>query len=157
VNQLIAKDLQVFQKEAPLDEARKIRGLRAVFGEVRAFLRYIRICLSLHPACSLSVRTVNSIYCECILTLPQAYANPVRVVSVGARVEDLLAQPDTEEWLQYPIEFCGGMHLSSIGPIKNFCIVAQEALGAGTPSSASSITPNMIGVFSFFFFCLSVW
>jgi alanyl-tRNA synthetase len=59
-------------------------------------------------------------------------------------VEDLLARPDAEEWLQYPIEFCGGTHLSRIGRVENFCITAQEALGAGTPSTASFITPYII-------------
>ena len=51
----IADALPVYAKEAPLDAARAISGLRAVFGET--------------------------------------YPDPVRVVSVGASVEELLAAP----------------------------------------------------------------
>jgi len=76
-----------------LAEAKKIRGLRAVFGEV--------------------------------------YPDPVRVVSVGTSVEDLLAHPDKAEWMGLSIEFCGGTHLKNTKEAVAFTIVGEESLAAG--------------------------
>lgn len=53
-----------------LQTARKIPGLRAVFGE--------------------------------------AYPDPVRVVSIGFDVEDIVKDPANEKWRGTSIEFCGG-------------------------------------------------
>lgn len=39
------------------------------------------------------------------------YPDPVRIVSVGRKVEDLLANPENEEWLSYSAELCGGNFL----------------------------------------------
>jgi alanyl-tRNA synthetase len=39
----------------------------------------------------------------------QIYPDPVRVVSVGHKVEDLLANPESEEWLSISTELCGGL------------------------------------------------
>lgn len=67
---VLAASLPVYSEEVPLDKAKEISGLRAVFGEV--------------------------------------YPDPVRVVSVGISVADLLANPKAEETnAQYSIEFCG--------------------------------------------------
>lgn len=38
----------------------------------------------------------------------QAYPDPVRVVSVGVRVEDLLANPSSDLGMNTAVEFCGG-------------------------------------------------
>lgn len=39
------------------------------------------------------------------------YPDPVRIVSIGKKVEDLLANPANEEWLSYSAELCGGNFL----------------------------------------------
>ncbi|KAL6321443.1 hypothetical protein AAG906_016542 [Vitis piasezkii] len=65
VNDQIKDELDVYGKEATLADAKRINGLRAVFGEV--------------------------------------YPDPVRVVTIGRKVEDLLADPDNAEWLSGPI------------------------------------------------------
>ena len=75
VRDAIAKDLKLFDKEVPLEDAKRINGARMMFGE--------------------------------------AYPDPVRVVSVGVSVEDLLANPSNPEWANYAIEFCGGTHIAS--------------------------------------------
>ncbi|XP_022153158.1 alanine--tRNA ligase-like [Momordica charantia] len=70
VNKQIEDELDVNAKEATLAEAKRINGLRAVFGEV--------------------------------------YPDPVRVVTIGKNVEELLADPDNENWLTISSELCGG-------------------------------------------------
>jgi alanyl-tRNA synthetase len=93
VREQIDRNLEVFASVAPLAEAKKISGLRAVFGE--------------------------------------KYPDPVRVVSVGASVEDLLADPASARWSGLSIEFCGGSHLKRTGEAKAFAIIAEEAVAKG--------------------------
>ncbi len=70
VNGCIGQKLPVYSEIAPQEQALKIHGLRAVFGE--------------------------------------KYPPMVRVVSIGAPVAELLADPLNPKWTQYSIEFCGG-------------------------------------------------
>eukprot|EP00026_Physarum_polycephalum_P001938 Phypoly_transcript_01941.p1 GENE.Phypoly_transcript_01941~~Phypoly_transcript_01941.p1 ORF type:complete len:985 (+),score=238.71 Phypoly_transcript_01941:3-2957(+) len=93
VRELITKELPVYTKIVPLADAKKIKGLRAVFGEV--------------------------------------YPDPVRVVSVGKPVEDLLKDPENAEWTSLSIEFCGGTHLTNTREAVAFAILAEESLAAG--------------------------
>jgi len=93
VAELITKELPVYTKIVSLADAKKIKGLRAVFGEV--------------------------------------YPDPVRVVSVGRPVEDLLANPEHADWLSLSIEFCGGTHLKNTKEAVAFTIIGEEALAAG--------------------------
>jgi alanyl-tRNA synthetase len=93
VNERIAKKLPVYAQVAPQEQALKINGLRAVFGE--------------------------------------KYPPLVRVVSIGAPVNDLLADPSNEKWRQYSIEFCGGTHLKTSDEAKCFTITAEESVSKG--------------------------
>jgi alanyl-tRNA synthetase len=93
VNQEIAKKLPVYAEEAPQDQALKINGLRAVFGE--------------------------------------KYPPRVRVVSIGAPVKDLLADPTNPKWRHYSIEFCGGTHLQNSNEISQFVLTAEESVSKG--------------------------
>ncbi len=93
VNDDIAADLPVYSGDAPQDEALKINGLRAVFGE--------------------------------------KYPPMVRVVSIGAPVEDLLADPSNARWGGLSIEFCGGTHLKKTGEAEGFVILSQDAVSKG--------------------------
>ncbi|KKA26224.1 hypothetical protein TD95_000035, partial [Thielaviopsis punctulata] len=61
----------------------------------------------------------------------ETYPNPVRVVSIGASVEDLLANPKNPEWRKLSIEFCGGTHVSSTGIIKDLVIVEESGIAKG--------------------------
>ncbi len=93
VGDAIAKNLPVYAQEAPQDQALKINGLRAVFGE--------------------------------------KYPSIVRVVSIGAPVNDLLANPGDSKWREFSIEFCGGTHLASSDQVGRFAITAEESVSKG--------------------------
>ncbi len=93
VNHAIHSQMQVFAEVVPLAAAKKIHGLRAVFGE--------------------------------------RYPDPVRVVSIGVPVKELLTNPSNPGWYQFSVEFCGGTHLHTTDEAKRFAIVKEEALAAG--------------------------
>lgn len=93
VNDQIKAELDVFANEATLADAKRITGLRAVFGEV--------------------------------------YPDPVRVVAIGRKVEDLLADPENEEWLSISAELCGGTHISNTREAKAFALLSEEGIAKG--------------------------
>jgi alanyl-tRNA synthetase len=61
----------------------------------------------------------------------EQYPDPVRVVSIGATVKDLLEDPSNTKWDDYSIEFCGGTHVQKCGEAKHFVIVQEQALASG--------------------------
>jgi alanyl-tRNA synthetase len=93
VNDLVSRKLPVYAQEAPQQEALKINGLRAVFGE--------------------------------------KYPPMVRVVSIGAPVNDLLKNPADATWRQYSVEFCGGTHLANTSEVGDFVITLEESISKG--------------------------
>ncbi|KAK7362565.1 hypothetical protein VNO77_04681 [Canavalia gladiata] len=93
VNEQIKAELDVSAKEATLAEAKRINGLRAVFGEV--------------------------------------YPDPVRVVSIGQKVDELLADPENEKWLSISSELCGGTHISNTREAKAFALLSEEGIAKG--------------------------
>ncbi len=93
VNHEIEQNLTVYADLAPLDQAQKITGLRAVFGET--------------------------------------YPDPVRVVSIGIEIEQLIANPENDAWKTASIEFCGGTHIESTGIAKRFALLGEEGIAKG--------------------------
>ncbi|KAI3702975.1 hypothetical protein L6452_28729 [Arctium lappa] len=93
VNEQIKAELDVSAKEASLADAKRVNGLRAVFGEV--------------------------------------YPDPVRVVAIGRKVGDLLADPENEEWLSISAELCGGTHISNTREAKAFALLSEEGIAKG--------------------------
>lgn len=61
----------------------------------------------------------------------EKYPNPVRLVSVGVPIADLVATPSNEKWRAYPIEFCGGTHLSNSREAKDFTIIEEGTHATG--------------------------
>ncbi|XP_054164989.1 alanine--tRNA ligase, cytoplasmic-like [Oppia nitens] len=61
----------------------------------------------------------------------ETYPDPVRVVSIGVSVDDLLADPMGSAGMQTSIEFCGGTHLKRSGHIGDFIISSEEAIAKG--------------------------
>ncbi|KAF2224319.1 alanyl-tRNA synthetase [Elsinoe ampelina] len=89
----IRQNSQVYALDVPLSDARKIHGVRAVFGET--------------------------------------YPDPVRVVSVGVPVDELLSDPDNKEWRNVSVEFCGGTHVDKTGEIKDLIIIEESGIAKG--------------------------
>uniref|UniRef100_A0AC35TRG4 Alanine--tRNA ligase n=1 Tax=Rhabditophanes sp. KR3021 TaxID=114890 RepID=A0AC35TRG4_9BILA len=73
---------------------------------------------------SKAVKGLRSVFGEC-------YPDPVRVVSVGVKVEELLKNPDHEQGLNTTIEFCGGTHLKNVSHIGHLVISQEEAIAKG--------------------------
>ncbi|RZC70027.1 hypothetical protein C5167_033163 [Papaver somniferum] len=61
----------------------------------------------------------------------EVYPDPVRVVAIGRKVEDLLADPDSKEWLTISTEFCGGTHISNTRDAKAFALLFEEGIAKG--------------------------
>lgn len=61
----------------------------------------------------------------------ETYPNPVRVVSVGVSVDDLLANPDNKEWRNVSVEFCGGTHVKTTNEIKDLVIIEESGIAKG--------------------------
>ncbi|MFM9994192.1 MAG: alanine--tRNA ligase [Phycisphaerales bacterium] len=61
----------------------------------------------------------------------EAYPDPVRVVSIGRPVKDLIDEPGNLEWNDYSVELCGGTHLPSTGAAEEFAVVSEEAVAKG--------------------------
>ena len=58
----------------------------------------------------------------------ETYPDPVRVVSIGVPVADLIANPNSPAALGASVEFCGGTHLRDIGQ-------CAQNLGSVRPST----------------------
>jgi alanyl-tRNA synthetase len=61
----------------------------------------------------------------------EVYPDPVRVVSVGRPVEELLADPQAASNADLSIEFCGGTHLSNTAAAGAFALLAEEGIAKG--------------------------
>ena len=54
------------------------------------------------------------------------YPDIVRVISVGAPVDDVIADPKNKKWRGYSVELCGGTHLATLGDAGSFYITSEE-------------------------------
>jgi len=93
VNHQIDQNLTVYGELAPLEQAKDIAGLRAVFDET--------------------------------------YPDPVRVVSIGIEVDQLVGNPTNEAWKIASIEFCGGTHIETTGVAQWFALTVEEGIAKG--------------------------
>ena len=60
----------------------------------------------------------------------ERYPDPVRVVSIGATVNELEGEP-AGGWMGASIEFCGGTHLPTTEGINDFVLMQEQGLAAG--------------------------
>ncbi|MGH7243919.1 MAG: alanine--tRNA ligase [Phycisphaerales bacterium] len=61
----------------------------------------------------------------------EAYPDPVRVVSIGQPVADLMESAQNPGWREISIEFCGGTHVQTTSQIGAFALVSEEAVAKG--------------------------
>lgn len=61
----------------------------------------------------------------------EVYPDPVRVVSVGADVDEILADAGNDKWRKISIEFCGGTHVTKTGDIKSFKLMEEGSIAKG--------------------------
>ncbi|MBL8885886.1 MAG: alanine--tRNA ligase [Phycisphaerales bacterium] len=61
----------------------------------------------------------------------EAYPDPVRVVSIGQPVADLMESAQNPGWREISIEFCGGTHVQTTSQIGAFALISEEAVAKG--------------------------
>lgn len=61
----------------------------------------------------------------------ETYPDPVRVVSVGVPVDELLEDPKRPEWRGVSVEFCGGTHVKNTGEIKDLVVLEENGIAKG--------------------------
>lgn len=61
----------------------------------------------------------------------ETYPDPVRVVSVGVEVEEILENVKDPRWEEVSIEFCGGTHVQKTGDIKDLVILEESGIAKG--------------------------
>ena len=75
-------------------------------------------------AAAKEIKSLRSVFGE-------RYPDPVRVISVGANVQDLLANPSSDTWAGLSIEFCGGTHLTNTKQAETFAIIEESGIAKG--------------------------
>ena len=58
----------------------------------------------------------------------EVYPDPVRVVSIGKPVSELLEDPENKENWKYSVEFCGGTHVKHTNRAGRFVLVSEEGI-----------------------------
>jgi alanyl-tRNA synthetase len=61
----------------------------------------------------------------------ETYPDPVRVVSVGVELEEILKNVKDPRWKEISIEFCGGTHVQKTGDIKDLVILEESGIAKG--------------------------
>jgi len=61
----------------------------------------------------------------------ETYPDPVRVVSVGVPVEELLEDVKRKEWRSVSVEFCGGTHVKNTSEIKDLVVLEESGIAKG--------------------------
>lgn len=61
----------------------------------------------------------------------ERYPDPVRVLSVGVDVNELIAQPENPAWRGHSVEFCGGTHLTNTSQAEDFVIIEECGIAKG--------------------------
>jgi alanyl-tRNA synthetase len=61
----------------------------------------------------------------------ETYPDPVRVVSVGVQVEELLRDTKNPKWSKVSVEFCGGTHVQKTSDIQDLIILEESGIAKG--------------------------
>jgi alanyl-tRNA synthetase len=69
--------------------------------------------------------------CSLRAVFGERYPDPVRVISVGAEIQTLLADPTNPKWHDMSVEFCGGTHLTNSSLAEDFVLVEESGIAKG--------------------------
>lgn len=61
----------------------------------------------------------------------EVYPDPVRVLSIGNPIEELIDSPKSDKWNSFSIEFCGGTHAKNTHDAQAFAIVEESSIAKG--------------------------
>ncbi|QIW95750.1 hypothetical protein AMS68_001268 [Peltaster fructicola] len=61
----------------------------------------------------------------------ETYPDPVRVVSIGVPVEELLEDVKRADWRNVSVEFCGGTHVKNTSEIKDLVVIEESGIAKG--------------------------
>ncbi|MFG0326753.1 MAG: alanine--tRNA ligase [Phycisphaerales bacterium JB037] len=74
---------------------------------------------------AMNIQTLRAVFGE-------KYPDPVRVVSIGVPIGDLLAEPKSAQWSSHSVELCGGTHVASTAELQAFAITSETGVAKGT-------------------------
>ncbi|ORZ31772.1 putative alanyl-tRNA synthetase [Catenaria anguillulae PL171] len=74
----------------------------------------------------------------------EVYPDPVRVVSIGVAVEDLVSDPNNAKWPEYSIELCGGTHAGTSLELGSFAVMEESAIAKGVRRIVAVTGPEAI-------------
>jgi alanyl-tRNA synthetase len=61
----------------------------------------------------------------------ESYPDPVRVVTIGRPISEVLASPSDPQWLKQSVEFCGGTHIKQTAEAQAFALLEDKAISKG--------------------------
>jgi len=73
---------------------------------------------------ALSIKTLRAVFGE-------TYPDPVRVISVGVPVEELLRDPAATKWAGVSVELCGGTHIKNTSAAARFALTEEGSISKG--------------------------
>jgi len=59
------------------------------------------------------------------------YPPIVRVISIGVPLDEVMKSPESDKWLDYSIELCGGTHVANTKQAEQFYVISEEAVMEG--------------------------
>jgi len=111
-----------FSWNAPLtpDEVKSVEGI--VVEKIRSEIQVYAQVVPLSVASK--IHSLRMVFGE-------KYPDPVRVISVGENVDNLINNPDNTEWAGLSVEFCGGTHLNNTKEAADFVLVEESGIAKG--------------------------
>ena len=118
-----------FNNNKPVDAKKLSKIEKEIQGEIAKDLKVFTEVVNL--AEGKAIHGLRAVFGE-------TYPDPVRVVSIGKPVQDLLKDPKAGDNYAYSIEFCGGTHLGSTKEAEAFAILSEEGVAKGVRRIAAA-------------------